>query len=137
MRACVRVYSTVYPTRSRIVRLQVKSDRSVFDPAVQSYVLEQVSHRTSLKFCEILFFNSPVIRFLLFSNIFQTSLILGFWVKSISFLFFFWLINKSLILIPRSSRYWKKMACWRTPEWLGRCNQMEKSSTRKKRMICN
>ncbi|KAF5899456.1 macrophage mannose receptor 1-like isoform X6, partial [Clarias magur] len=32
---------TPYPTRSQIMRLQVESDGSVFDPAVQSSILDQ------------------------------------------------------------------------------------------------
>lgn len=49
-----RVFSTGHPTRSHIVRLQVKSDGSVFDPAVQSFILEQVSRTVSLKVDEVL-----------------------------------------------------------------------------------
>ncbi|KAF5905517.1 macrophage mannose receptor 1-like isoform X6, partial [Clarias magur] len=32
---------TIFPMRSQIMRLQVESDESVFDPAVQSSILEQ------------------------------------------------------------------------------------------------
>ncbi|KAI5086651.1 secretory phospholipase A2 receptor-like isoform X1, partial [Silurus meridionalis] len=36
---------TIFPLRSQTVRLQVKSDRSVFDPAVQSSILEQIKQK--------------------------------------------------------------------------------------------
>ncbi|XP_053475465.1 C-type mannose receptor 2-like isoform X2 [Ictalurus furcatus] len=53
---CTNLYyffcHTIYSARSQIMRLQVKSDGSVFDPAVQSSILDQVSHMMSLKFGE-------------------------------------------------------------------------------------
>lgn len=55
---CVCFNSTVSPMKSQIMRLQVTSDGSVFDPAVQLSILEQVGHRTSLKLCGILRFNT-------------------------------------------------------------------------------
>ncbi|KAI5086999.1 secretory phospholipase A2 receptor-like isoform X1, partial [Silurus meridionalis] len=36
---------TIFPSRSQTVRLQVKSDGSVFDPAVQSSILEQIKQK--------------------------------------------------------------------------------------------
>ncbi|XP_053475480.1 C-type mannose receptor 2-like isoform X2 [Ictalurus furcatus] len=36
---------TIYPARSQIMRLQVKSDGSVFDPAVQSSILDQIKQK--------------------------------------------------------------------------------------------
>lgn len=70
------------------MRLQVKSDGSVLDPAEQSYVLEQVSHKTCLKFCEILFFSS-LVNFLLFSNIFVPFIHSWFWGEK--YFFSYWI----------------------------------------------
>ncbi|KAG7314248.1 hypothetical protein KOW79_022744 [Hemibagrus wyckioides] len=39
------VFIPVSPVRSQTVRLQVKSDGSVFDPAVQSFILEQITQK--------------------------------------------------------------------------------------------
>ncbi|KAF4071310.1 hypothetical protein AMELA_G00271750 [Ameiurus melas] len=36
---------TIFPARSQIMRLQVKSDGSVFDPAVQSSILDQIKQK--------------------------------------------------------------------------------------------
>ncbi|KAF4071321.1 hypothetical protein AMELA_G00271880 [Ameiurus melas] len=36
---------TISPARSQIMRLQVKSDGSVFDPAVQSSILDQIKQK--------------------------------------------------------------------------------------------
>ncbi|XP_053533560.1 C-type mannose receptor 2 [Ictalurus punctatus] len=40
---------TIYPARSQIMRLQVKSDGSVFDPAVQSSILDQIKQKLEEK----------------------------------------------------------------------------------------
>ncbi|XP_053533589.1 putative C-type lectin domain family 20 member A [Ictalurus punctatus] len=40
---------TIYPARSQIIRLQVKSDGSVFDPAVQSSILDQIKQKLEEK----------------------------------------------------------------------------------------
>ncbi|XP_053533568.1 macrophage mannose receptor 1 [Ictalurus punctatus] len=41
--------NTIYPARSQIIRLQVKSDGSVFDPAVQSSILDQIKQKLEEK----------------------------------------------------------------------------------------
>ncbi|KAB5518272.1 hypothetical protein PHYPO_G00163840 [Pangasianodon hypophthalmus] len=40
---------TIPPVRSQIMRLQVKSDGSVFDPAVQSFILELINQKLEEK----------------------------------------------------------------------------------------
>ncbi|XP_053533557.1 macrophage mannose receptor 1 [Ictalurus punctatus] len=40
---------TIYPARGQIMRLQVKSDGSVFDPAVQSSILDQIKQKLEEK----------------------------------------------------------------------------------------
>ncbi|KAF4071308.1 hypothetical protein AMELA_G00271730 [Ameiurus melas] len=46
---CTNLYyffcNTIYPARSQIMRLQVKSDGSVFDPAVQLSILDQIKQK--------------------------------------------------------------------------------------------
>ncbi|XP_053533584.1 C-type mannose receptor 2 isoform X1 [Ictalurus punctatus] len=50
---CTNLYyffcHTIYPARGQIIRLQVKSDGSVFDPAVQSSILDQIKQKLEEK----------------------------------------------------------------------------------------
>ncbi|KAF4071322.1 hypothetical protein AMELA_G00271890 [Ameiurus melas] len=39
------LFQTIFQARSQIMRLQVKSDGSVFDPAVQSSILDQIKQK--------------------------------------------------------------------------------------------
>lgn len=45
---CVSLlFSTEYKVKYQVVKLQIQGDESVFDPVVQSAVLQQVSHYIS------------------------------------------------------------------------------------------